>query len=682
MSEKTVNWQASMRLRVLIAAGFLGLWVVGIEARLIYLQVYPPTELMKRAQSQQEREWTLPAERGDIVDRNGKILATSANTPSIIAVPKNVEDVQHVITQLCRVFKNCTREERETWLTRLSEKDRDFWRIRRNVSDEEAARITALELPAVGVRQETRRHYPNGELAAQVLGFVGVDENDRENRGLWGIEASLDKDIRGRDGVAEVVVDSKKRPFDSVQVPPTAGSTVELTIDQNLQHIVEQELQAALKHYRAEAVTAIAMDPYTGFILAMANAPTFNPNSPFDAPQSAWLNRAVQDYYEPGSTFKLITASAVLEERVMTPSTMIDAGGGRIVVDGWRVIEDVHPYGMLSMRDAIVKSSNVAAVKMGRDTGREKLGSWVLRFGFGQASSPDFPGENPGRVWDPATWDANALASVSIGYQVGVTPLQMAAAVSSIANGGKLMQPRIIKAIQRPSGRVEIQPKKKQDTISPETAATLTNIMEGVTMPGGTATAAAIAGYSVAGKTGTASKLINKRYSETLRKVSFVGFVPAKNPVVTIVVMVDEPHANGEYGGTVAAPVFQRIAQRALQYLGVPPTENRPQPQLAGPRDRQQPVIRTVSVPVSAALPRVVQVSPDTPPGTLPDLRGMSGRDATRSLAARGLVVSVSGDGVVVSQEPPPGTAMSEGVVTLRLGPLSRSTGGRATGQP
>ena len=350
----------------------------------------------------------------------------------------------------------------------------------------------------------------------------------------------------------------------------TAGSSLELTIDTYLQHMAERELHAGVIANRAAGGTVIIMNPRTGEILAMANEPTFDPNAYRDSNDLARRNRAVQDLYEPGSTFKVVTASAAIEEHVMPVDAPIDVSSGLIKI-GSRVVHDDHRYGTLSFADVIVKSSNVGAIKIGFKLGTERLSDFVKRFGFGRASSPDFPGENSGIVWNPAKWTDSALASVSMGYQIGVTPLQMVAAVSAIANGGELVEPRVVGAVYRDSRRYPVTPKVVRRAISTETAATLTTIMEGV-VERGTAKAAQIPGYTVAGKTGTAHKLVDGHYSKSDYNASFVGFIPSRNPAVAIIVVTDSPHAGTYYGGSVSAPIFKRIAEATMRRLAIPPS--------------------------------------------------------------------------------------------------------------
>ena len=445
--------------------------------------------------------------------------------------------------------------------------------------------------------------------------------------------------------------DARRHAFSRFERPPTTGSTIELTIDEYLQHVAERELDAGIAENRARGGTAIIMDPHTGEILAMANAPTFNPNVYREFDEAARRNRAVQDLYEPGSTFKVVTASAAIEEKVMPITTLIDTNPGQIRIDRTRVVRDVTNHGVLSFEDVIVESSNVGAIKIGFKVGTERLSQYVQRFGFGRPVSRDFPGENAGIVWRADKWTESALASVSMGYQIGVTPLQMAAAISSVANGGEYVEPRVVRAIYRDNRRFEIKPNVVRRTITADTAAVLTSIMEGV-VERGTAKPARIPGYTIAGKTGTAAKLVNGVYSKSDYNGSFVGFIPSRNPVVTILVVLDSPHGpHGYYGGNVSAPIFKRIAEETLRYLGVGPTINPEPPVLVAGNGRGG---RLGSVGRAASNHR----RQGRPPGTMPDLQGLSARDALRRLVKLGLTARVEGNGFVVAQDPPAGTAL------------------------
>ena len=659
MADQPANvLRTTLKRRVALAFGFLLLWAVGIEARLVYLQVVRYGDLSARAERQQSRTIEAPAKRGDILDRHGHILAYSVDADTIYAVPNEIGDIEATTAALCRALGDCDAKDRQTMTERIR-KGRYFAYVRRQVWPDQAARVAALKLDGIGFVKESKRTYPNSDLASHVLGYVGVD-----NVGLSGIEATYDSFVRGRAGTMLVQTDARRAAFSRVERPPTAGASLELTIDEFLQHVAERELRAGVQWSGASGGSAIVMDPNTGEILAMANAPDFNPNAYRDAREELRRNRAIQDLYEPGSTFKIVTASAAFEERAASPSTIIDASAGNIRF-GSRVIRDDHNYGVLSFAQAIIKSSNVGAIKVALKLGPDKVSDYVRRFGFGQPTSPDFRGESPGIVWDPAKLTDSALASVAMGYQVGVTPLQMAAAVSTVANGGELVQPRVVRAVIRDGQRLPVPRKVITRAITTNTAATLTQIMEGVVTEG-TGKAAQIPGYTVAGKTGTAKKLVNGSYrGHSDYNVSFVGFVPAHKPVFAIVVVVDSPHRVSPYGGVVAAPIFQKIAATALRHYGVPQSIDAPEPLLASrPGDTAE---QPASGPI--APPRILPVGGSPANITVfPDFTGMSARDALRVLAQLGMTARLQGTGVVVQQFPPAGDPIeSASTVVLKL---------------
>ncbi|MBI3400514.1 MAG: PASTA domain-containing protein [Acidobacteria bacterium] len=664
-------WREILHRRVVTVAVLLALWAAGIEARLVVLQVVRHADLAARAERQQMRTQPLPPKRGDILDRHGRILATSVDADSIVAVPTEVGDARLAVQKICDALADCTPKEQQNLVDRLNQ-PRAFAYVRRQVAQDQAQRVAALNLDGIGTVKESKRFYPNRELAAHLLGWVGVD-----NKGLDGLESAYDAQIKGKAGTVLVHTDARRHAFSRFERPPTSGSTVELTIDEYLQHVTERELHAGVVENRAGGGSAIILNPHTGEILAMANEPTFNPNAFRDFDDSERRNRAVQDLYEPGSTFKVVTVSAALEEKVMTPETMIDTHPGRIQVAPGRVVKENenHDYGVISLANVIAMSSNIGAIKIGFRLGTDRLSRFVSLFGFGHQVSPDFPGESSGIVWSPTKWNDGALASVSMGYQVGVTPLQIVGAVGSVANGGEYIEPRVIRAVYRNGVRYAVTPKVVRRTISADTAALMTGIMEGVVdSERGTARAAKIPGYTIAGKTGTASKLVNGHYSHSDYNASFVGFLPSRSPAVAIVVVIDSPHGPNRYfGGTVAAPIFKKIAEPTLRYLGVGPSINPPAPILVARRD-------DTPSPASATPPNdpVVSLIADGPPGTVPDLRGMSAREAVRALVKLGVNARVAGDGVVVSQEPAPGLPLEPGSVCRLTLERSPRRAGRA----
>jgi len=661
MSTPAVDWRPTLKRRVIVAAALLGLWAVGIEARLVVLQVFQHAEFMARAERQQMRTLDAPAKRGDILDRRGHVLATSVDTDSIYAVPSEIDNPNEAAGLLCHALADCKGKDQQGIAERLGQ-HRAFVYVRRQIAPDQARRITALNMEGIGFIKENRRFYPNTELAAHLLGYVGTD-----NKGLSGLEAAYDSQIRGKAGTILIQTDARHHAFSRAERPPTGGSSVELTIDEYLQHIAERELHTGVIENRAAGGSAIVMNPHTGEILAMANEPTFNPNAYREFDEIARRNRAVQDIYEPGSTFKVVTVSAALEEKVMQPETMIDTNPGRIQVAPGRIVKENenHNYGVLSLGQVIVKSSNVGAIKIGYRVGTERMSRYVSLFGFGHPVSPDFPGESPGIVWNSTKWTDSALASVSMGYQVGVTPLQIVTAVSSVANRGELIEPRVVRAVYRNDRRYAVEPKVVRRTISADTAATLTEIMEGVVSDEhGTARSARIPGFTIAGKTGTAAKLVNGHYSHSDYNASFVGFLPSRDPAIAIVVVIDSPHGPNRYfGGTVSAPIFKRIAEAAIQYLGVPASVNPAAPVLVARHDSEA---ETPTAQPQPAEQPVISLVADGGPGTVPDLRGLSARDAMRRLVKLGVTGRFAGDGFVASQDPPAGTPVEPGM-TCRL---------------
>jgi cell division protein FtsI/penicillin-binding protein 2 len=650
--EPAADWRATLTHRVAAAVWLLGLWGAAIETRLVYLQIVRHGDLLARAERQQLRTIPAPANRGDILDRRGRVLATSLDADSIYAVPSEIDDPGRVATALCAALDACSPKERQALADRLSH-SRAFAFVRRQVSPEEAKRVATLNLDGVGFIKESRRFYPNKELAAHLIGYVGLD-----NAGLGGVESTYDSQIRGKAGTILIHTDARRHAFSRFERPPTSGASVELTIDEYLQHIAERELHDGVLENRAAGGTAIVMNPHTGEILAMANEPTFNPNAYRESQEIERRNRAVQDLYEPGSTFKVVTASAAIEEKVMPLTTMIDTNPGQIRIDRSRIVRDVRNHGVLSFADVIVESSNVGAIKIGFRVGTDRLSRYVQRFGFGHPVSPDFPAESTGIVWNADKWTDSALASVSMGYQIGVTPLQMAAAVSSVANRGEFVEPRVVRAIYRDGRRYAVQPKVLRRTISADTSAVLTSIMEDV-VERGTGKQAQIPGFTVAGKTGTAAKLINGHYSKSDYNGSFVGFIPSRNPALTIIVVLDSPHgSHGYFGGSVSAPIFRRIAEPALRYLGIGPTLNPAAPVLITRRD-ESPALATAPEPPPDSIVSLVADSPRT----VPDVMGLGARDAVRRLGKSGFITRVAGDGFVVSQDPNPGTTLEPGAV-------------------
>ncbi len=530
------SWRQTAGPRLLIVGVLLSVWAVAVFARLVDLQILQHKALEARGKRQQTLAVEVPAQRGDIVDRHGKPLASTVEEDTLSVDPSKLENPRQAVARLCGALQDCTVAERAISRRVSAAHPTRYQEVRPWVTEEQARRVAALEkmpsgrvakkpgarmepMPGVLLRKKPRRYYPNKELAASVLGFVGD-----QNKARAGLELRYDDLLSGQPGRILVQRDGNQERYSRVGAPPVPGATIELTIDAVLQAIVERELRAGVEENRALGGAAIVMVPATGEILAMASEPTFDPNAYQLVPEERRLNRAVQGVYEPGSTFKIVTGSAALEEKVMGPTDLIDTGNGTITIGSRRPITEAqgHRYGTLSFEDVIIKSSNVGAVKIGLRLGGERLGRYVERFGFGTKLSPDFRnGESRGWVPRSSNWSDSTLASVAMGYEVNVTPLQMAAAASAVATGGELVQPRVVRAVIDGDRRRPVPRKVIGRATSPETAAEMTSIMEGV-VERGTARLAKLPDFTVAGKTGTANKSENGHYlkSDSTRRSS------------------------------------------------------------------------------------------------------------------------------------------------------------------
>ncbi len=429
---------------------------------------------------------------------------------------------------------------------------------------ETAARIEALNLRGIYFQKEDERFYPNRDLAAPVLGYVDIDE-----KGLGGIEYELDDRIRSKPGRMLISADAHSRWYESTEGAPDAGFSVALTLDENIQFIVEKELAAAIQQTHAQAGSVIVQDPNTGEILAMANWPTFNPNAPGDSPPEARMNRAIGALYEPGSVFKIVTLLAAIDQGITHPGEVVDCQKGALYIDGQR-IRDHKPYGLLTVSQILANSSDVGAIKSGLRLGAPKLYDYIRAYGFGSLSGIDLPGENRGLLRRLENWTPVSVGSISMGQEIGVTPVQIITAMSAIANGGLLYRPHVVQTLRNGSGEIQPPQPEPRRVIRATTAAAMRAMLEGVVLQG-TGKLAQVDGYTVGGKTGTAQKIdpATGRYSPNKLIASFVGFAPINDPAVTILVQLDSPVGPHE-GGTVAAPVFQRIAQQVLAYRNVP----------------------------------------------------------------------------------------------------------------
>jgi cell division protein FtsI/penicillin-binding protein 2 len=655
------------RRRAMFVALGLVAWMVIVGARLAQLQISQHDELSARAKSQQLGAVETSPTRGLLLDRQGRELARSVDTESLYADPSEIIDINGTAKKIASV----TGQNRDELAARISEgkdaKKQFIWLIRR-IDSEMATKLDAMALAGVYSRKEPKRYYPNDGLAAHVLGFVGTDEI-----GLGGVEQYYNEKIRGEGGKVFYERDRDRRAFESYEVQPHPGQTVVLTIDQTIQYRTEQALFAAVAGAHAKSGTAIVMDPHTGEILALANAPAFDPNQPGNEPPEVRTNWALQNIYEPGSTFKVVAYSAALERGLVQPDDRIDCQNGSITVAG-RLIHDGHPYGVLTIADALAKSSNVGAIKLGLLLGNESMYEFAKRLGFGSRTGIDLPGESAGIFRPVNRWQPSSIGSIAIGQEVGVTPLQMATAYSVIANGGSWVKPHVVREMRSPDGSIMFQAKPElRPALKSETVEKLRGMMEGVTLHG-TARKAQVEGYTAAGKTGTAQKIDPKtrHYSATKYIGSFVGFAPVSNPAVVIIVVIDEPQG-AYHGGDVAAPVFREIAEQILPELNVmPDVETKSAPQLIAddrkpsPQEIQDEVQRAATLPTIARRfsnsSREVVFAPATKRGALmPDLRGQSVRDVAHMCSQLGLNLEAKGAGRAIHQYPSAGTELSSG---------------------
>lgn len=560
-----VDEDDARRRRVIAAAVLIGLGFFIIVGRLFHLQVLRAEEFAQLADRQHQKTLAVEAGRGAIYDRSGKILAINMEVPSVFGAPKYVSDPRATAARLNRVLKTDVRQ-----LESKLKSERDFVWLARRLEPERAEGLQGLSLDGIGVIPEGRRFYPKSTMLSHVLGFANID-----NQGQEGLERRYDAQLRGERGRLVVERDGfggSVFPKELNYVAPLPGKDLVLTIDEVIQYVAEQELDEVVTRTRAASGVVIVVDPKTGAILALAVRPTFDPNAP-KGDANLWRNRAISDSYEPGSTFKLVAAAAALEEKLVTPDELIYGEDGSFVVEN-TVVHDSHKNGWMTFAQVIQKSSNIGTIKVAQRLGPDKLARYVGAFGFGQKTDVDLSGEQRGLTKEPQTWGRRTLASIAMGQEIGVTPMQLVMAVSAIANGGLLMRPYVVSDVRTPAGEAiaRFEPVVRRRSISAETAGVMTGILRGAVLPGGTGTLAAVPGYDVAGKTGTAQKadLLTGGYSATRTVSSFVGFLPADDPKLCILVMVDEPQTV-HWGGTVAAPVFQRIAAQAVRHLGILP---------------------------------------------------------------------------------------------------------------
>ncbi|HJQ27086.1 MAG TPA: penicillin-binding protein [Blastocatellia bacterium] len=648
--------------RFIIIQVLVLLWVVVIGYRLVKLQVRDHDTLRTRAERQQQAAIDLSPMRGIVYDRNGNELARSVETRSLYASPAEIKDADAIADRLANLLDL----DRDALYKRLTSKNLVLVAVKRKLTDKEAEQVEALHLDGLRFVNEMKRHYVAGQTAAHILGFVDIEE-----RGQGGLEQAYDKQIRGKGGRLVLDVDALNKSYDHSLEESIPGANVTLTIDVLIQHYAEQALAEAIRQHHARGGTIVMMRPATGEILALANYPTFDPNNVGESDEAERRNRAIETSFEPGSIFKLVTYSAALEEKKITPDTRIDCQGGQITIAG-RVVHDGH-YGVLTAAQALAKSSNVAAIKIGMMLGNERLGRYVEAFGFGRRTGIELPAEARGLFRPASEWGPTSIGSIPMGHEVGVTAVQAVAAYACIANGGEYVKPHLVKQITDAAGNVIEEPSaERRRVVSQRTADTIKQMLEGVVMQG-TGKAAQVGGYSAAGKTGTAQKIDEqtKRYSQTKYIASFAGFAPVENPEIACIVSIDEP-VGAHHGGDVAAPIFARVVTQALRQLGVQPADEPPAPvaaadthvyNIAELMPESQVAARVERNDVRPALD--VAANPNTATQTrggihMPNLIGLSIREALAQCAAHGLKIKPSGEGVVTLQSPSPGALVAQ----------------------
>ncbi len=682
--------------RLLIVAGLALLWMVGVSGRLAYLQLIRHSDYMARALRQQQRTIDISPKRGEIYDRNMHPLAMSIQVDSAFAVPSEVPD----ISLAARLLSGVLGVPRDVLEERLGASNSFVW-VQRKLPPEQAEAIQALNLKGIYLQKENQRFYPKRDLAAHVLGFVDPDE-----KGLGGIESELDGLIRGKSERVMVMADARQHHFDGALKADgqqyERGASVVLTLDEKIQYIAERELAAAIAKTHAPAGTVIVMNPNNGEILALANWPKFNPNTAVSAPAEARMNRAVSAIYEPGSTFKLITLAAAFDQNVTRPDEIFDCENGSVIVAGHR-IHDHKPFGLLTVSEILAQSSDVGAIKVAMRLGAPKFYDYIRAFGFGSPTGVDMPGESRGLLHRLEHWTPISIGAVSMGQEVGVTPIQLIAAVSAIANGGMLYKPHVVAELRRGEevlpAEGPLAPIEPKSAINPQTAATLRRLMEGVVLKGGTGTLARLDGWTSAGKTGSAQKIDPNtgRYSPTQLIASFTGFAPINDPAITILVSLDSPVGPHE-GGMVAAPVFKRVAEQVLTYLDVP-RDVPVNPKLvqaayqqdaaddasledftvadfsAQPDDAASTVSNIAKTEASsngkaAESPSAVMVSVDEGGDiTVPDFSGKTMRDVSEQCLRLGLNPVLVGTSLATGQMPAAGVKVKHGAkVTVEFG--------------
>lgn len=649
---------------ILVMLG-VALWSLCILCRLVELQIVRHEEYAQSARKKQQRTRPVSAPRGIIYDGHMDELATNVTVSTVVAEPIKIRNKPEAARSLAAILNIDPGQ----LLQKMMNPDREWYCVvKQRIDPAVEADIKALKIDGLYFKEESMRVYPNQDLACHILGFVNWEGNAGE-----GIELQYEKVLKGEDGLFSLDVDARSQPFRvKMEKPPVQGRSLLLSIDRSIQYIADRELAAAVKDARAKAGTAIVMEADTGRILALSNYPRYNCNLFNKYEPALWRNRAITDMFEPGSTFKVVVATAALELGLTRPDDVIDCNMGSITLAG-HAFRDHKPYGRLTFNEVLEHSSNVGSVKLGLRLGQQRLYEALRNFGFGSRTGVDLPGEIAGLVRHWQDWSGLSIGAISFGQEVGVTSMQILTAINAIANGGYLVRPSVVDRIIDETGNTEWeQSPERLRLMRPRTAEEMAEAFEGVVLRG-TGTRAALEGYRAAGKTGTAQKIVDGRYSREKYLSSFIGFAPLPNPRVTILVQVDEPRNGAYYGGDVCAPYFKNIAQGVLLYLQIPPDSS------LLPPENTQPVAGAGTVdflpdatpvqPLAAAAQDapaenqadVVTVEIQSAKVTLPDFRGMSKRKVLNRCMELGIRLQSKGSGVAVFQSPLPGTKVAPG---------------------
>jgi len=643
---KRYSFRKRLSLRIMmISCAFILLFSITI-LRAFQLQIIERDKLTQLIEKQYLKYVKLPPKRGTIYDRKKRELAVSIEVDSVYARPGNIKNKKEIAKKLSPILKVNYRS-----LKRKLKSDRPFVWLKRRISPSQSTKIKKLHLEGIGFIEESKRFYPNRELASNCLGFAGLDP-----KGLEGIELEYDSYLKGTPGYLLVERDALGRNIytqNIKQVNATKGHNLQLTIDKTIQYLVEKALEEGVKKNKAKAGIAIVMVPKTGEILALAVRPTFNPNNFWDYSPSQWRNRVVTDAFEPGSTFKMFLISSALDEGIFQPQDIFYCENGSYFLED-RVIHDVHKYGWLTLTKIIKYSSNIGACKIAENLGKKKFYCYIRKFGFGSKTGIDLPGETSGLLALPYKWSRIHLGTISFGQGISISPIQLITAFSAIANGGILMKPYLVKAIFNDRGEIikEFHPESRWRIITQRTAKQVTSILKTVVEKGGTGENAFIPGFEIAGKTGTAQKVDPEIKNYSTHKVisSFIGFLPADDPKLAILIITDEPQGI-PYGGTVAAPIFKKITSQIIRYLNIPP--NQGSTTMVKYHPDTDPYQEKITLNHNYI--KKISLNEHHVSKSMPDFSGLSIRDVLKKGEELDLTIEISGSGKAVSQYPPPG---------------------------